>query len=397
MDDSSYAYIVIGKGLLGAAATRHLSATQQRVALIGPDEPTDRARHQGVFGSHYDEGRITRALDPDRIWALLAQRSIARYRELEASSGIPFYYDVGHLMVAAPNRPDHFVSHVQQVASELDIPYETYTGTALAERFPYLTFEPAAIGMYQPREAGHLSPRAQVQAQTRVAQQQGARLIPATVNALRQTCDSIEVYTDEGHIYRAEHVLLATGGFSNAKALLPRPLALSVNARTIVLMELDAAEAERLRDMPSIIYKPRDLSSRCYILPPIQYPDGKYYLKIGGGYNDPTLTTLADLQDWFRSSGSAIVSRRLTEILYAVVRDLRPVTMHTDTCVTTDTNSGRVYAERLTGGRLGVLIGGNGSAAKSADEIGRLGALMMQHSEWRYDIAAAHFKTQFTD
>lgn len=38
-----------------------------------------------------------------------------------------------------------------------------------------------------------------------------------------------------------------------------------------------------------------------------------------------------------------------------------------------------------------------GKGLLGADEIGRLGALMMQHSEWRYDIAAAHFKTQFTD
>ena len=81
VNDTSYAYIVIGKGLLGAAATRHLSATNQRVAVIGPDEPPNRAHHQGVFGSHYDEGRITRILDPNRIWALLAQRSIARYRD----------------------------------------------------------------------------------------------------------------------------------------------------------------------------------------------------------------------------------------------------------------------------------------------------------------------------
>jgi sarcosine oxidase len=69
------------------------------VALIGPDEPADRWTHQGVFASHYDEGRITRILDADRIWALLAQRSIARYREIEARSGIPFYHEVGHLTV----------------------------------------------------------------------------------------------------------------------------------------------------------------------------------------------------------------------------------------------------------------------------------------------------------
>ncbi len=397
MNDTSYAYIVIGKGLLGAAATRHLSATNQRVAVIGPDEPPNRAHHQGVFGSHYDEGRITRILDPNRIWALLAQRSIARYRDIEERSGIPFYYDVGHLMVGAPGRPDNFVENVQQVASELDVAYDTYTDATLTERFPYLAFESGSVGMYQPHTAGHVSPRSQVRAQAAAAQKQGATLIAETVNALHQTADYVDVRTDEGNTYRAENVLVATGGFSNVKPLLPRPLAMQVYARTTVLMELDMAEMERLRTMPSIIYKPRDLASRCYILPPIRYPDGNYYLKIGGGYDDPTLSTLADLQDWFRSPGSETSARRLIDILHTVVRDLRPVSIHTDACVTTGTPTGQIYAERLQGGRIGILVGGNGSAAKSADEIGRLGALMMQHKDWAYDLSPESFKAQFTD
>jgi sarcosine oxidase len=61
--DTVYEYMVIGKGLLGAAAARHLSTTSQCVALIGPDEPPDRASHQDLWQS-YDEGRITRILDP---------------------------------------------------------------------------------------------------------------------------------------------------------------------------------------------------------------------------------------------------------------------------------------------------------------------------------------------
>ena len=43
--------------------------------------------NHGIFGSHYDEGRITRSLDPDPIWAEIGQRSIARYRELEQRTG----------------------------------------------------------------------------------------------------------------------------------------------------------------------------------------------------------------------------------------------------------------------------------------------------------------------
>ena len=124
------------------------------MALIGPDDPPDRASHQGIFGSHYDEGRITRLLDPHRIWALLAQRSIARYREIEVRSSVPFYHEVGHLAVGPePAGPDDYVARVQAVGTALGVEYDTYTDAALAERFPYLVFEPRSVGMYQPHTA----------------------------------------------------------------------------------------------------------------------------------------------------------------------------------------------------------------------------------------------------
>ncbi|MGQ4810628.1 Monomeric sarcosine oxidase [Candidatus Entotheonellaceae bacterium PAL068K] len=396
MNDTTYDYIVIGKGLMGTAAARHLSATSQRLALIGPDEPANRSSHRGIFGSHYDEGRITRILDPDHIWALLAQRSLARYREVEAQSGIAFYREVGHLMVAPqPSRAFDFVSRVQRVAAHLGVEYETYTDAGLARRFPYLAFEPGSVGLYQPHTAGYVSPRSQVRAQATAAQKQGATLIAETVDRLHQTAGHVEVHTDAGQTYQATQVLLATGGFYNAKGLLPRPLDIAVHARTIILLELGATDAARLHGMPSIIYTPRDPAGHCYILPPIRYPNGKTYLKIGGHPNDPTLDSLAALQGWFRGPGDPAAAQHLTAKLQGIVRHLQPLSMHSDSCVTTHTPGEQVYATRLEGGRLGVLVGGNGRAAKSADEIGRLGALMMAHEEWAYDIEAHHFQVQF--
>ena len=81
-----FRYAVVGRGLTGAAAARHLAEQVPDVVLIGPDEPADRQTHGGVFASHYDEGRITRTIDPDENWARLANRSIARYRDIEARS-----------------------------------------------------------------------------------------------------------------------------------------------------------------------------------------------------------------------------------------------------------------------------------------------------------------------
>jgi glycine/D-amino acid oxidase-like deaminating enzyme len=396
MTERHYEYIVVGKGLMGAAAARHLAAHSPGVALIGPDEPPDRAAHAGVFGSHYDEGRITRILDPDRIWALLAQRSIARYRDIERQSGIAYYHEVGHLAVGPrPDGAEDYVARLHTVAQELGVVYETYEPAALRERFPELAFAAGCVGLYQPHTAGHVSPRAQVQAQTAVAAQQGATIIRATVHTVRQVDGGVEVSTEEGHTYRGARVLVATGGFSNTKQLLPSPLDLTVYARTIVLAELDHAQVEHLRGMPSIIYRPEAEAERCYILPPIRYPDGKYYVKIGGGPRSRALHSFDELVAWFRSPGDAQEARQLTELLRTLLPQLRPVSLHTESCVTSYTRTGYPYADLLPGGRMGVLTGGNGSAAKSADEIGRMGAEMLRAGQWAYDLDAAHFRAHF--
>ena len=69
VNDRLYEHIVIGKGLMGSAAARHLSAMGAQVALIGPDEPADRWTHQGVFASWLacETGRLSRARDDDRL------------------------------------------------------------------------------------------------------------------------------------------------------------------------------------------------------------------------------------------------------------------------------------------------------------------------------------------
>jgi sarcosine oxidase len=349
-----------------------------------------------VFGSHYDEGRITRILDADRIWALFAQRSIARYRDLERQSGIAYYHEVGHLAVGPrPDGAGDYLARLHAVAQELGVEYETYEAAVLPERFPALAFEAGCVGLYQPHTAGHVSPRAQVQAQTAVAAQQGATIICDTVHTVRQVAGGVEVHTEEGHTYHGARVLVATGGFSNTKQLLPRPLDMTVYARTIVLAELDHAQVERLQGMPSLIYRPEAEVERCYILPPLRYPDGKYYVKIGGGPLHRALRSLADLVAWFRSPGDAQEARHLTELLHNIIPQLRPVSLHTESCVTSYTCTGYPYADMLQGGRIGVLTGGNGSAAKSADEIGRMGAEMMRAGQWAYDLDAAHFRAHF--
>ena len=116
---------VIGRGLIGSAAARHLSKMGHDVALIGPDEPADFSRHSGVFGSHYDEGRITRTFDPGvKFWRDVNRASISRYGEISAESGVEFYREVGTLHVGASDNNN--VASVGEICAEDGIYCETF-------------------------------------------------------------------------------------------------------------------------------------------------------------------------------------------------------------------------------------------------------------------------------
>ena len=95
--------IVVGRGLIGSATARQLAKAGASVVMIGPGEPGDYHEHNGVFGSHYDSGRIVRILDPDPYYAQISKSSIEQYRLLENKTGTIFFHEVGYLSVTNNN------------------------------------------------------------------------------------------------------------------------------------------------------------------------------------------------------------------------------------------------------------------------------------------------------
>ena len=93
----AYNTVVVGNGLLGSAAARYLSEWDNSVAIIGPSEPANHSRHEGVFSSHYDQGRLTRQFSQDPIWAVIGRRAVENYAALQAKSGIQFHFPVGRV------------------------------------------------------------------------------------------------------------------------------------------------------------------------------------------------------------------------------------------------------------------------------------------------------------
>ena len=242
-----------------------------------------------------------------------------------------------------------------------------------------------AEGLYEGGRAGYVSPRAMVRAQTEVARQQEAVIIADQATSLRPTAGGVEVDTTHSGILRAERVLVATGAFTDACGLLPVDLKLRVFGRTVLLAHIDDGLLTELGSMPALI----DVESGAYILPPIRYPDGHHYLKIGIGTTaDPEFRSLPDLVRWFKSAGSAENRRDFQAIQSLLIPALdRCRNWHTDTCAVTWTATRLPYIDYVLDDRIAVAVVCNGKGAKSSDDWGWLAARLVAGLEWDHPVS----------
>lgn len=391
---------VIGNGMIGAAAARYLSKAGAQVAAIGPAEPADWKAHDGPFASHYDQGRITRIIDPDHVWGLLGKRSIDAYGALEEQSGIKFHGAAGCLRVSPDTTaPKDSLLQAEAVGHEHDAIYTVERSSeGLGEIFPFLHFPTGSTALWERGGAGYVNPRQLVQAQLTAAAQQGTTVIPETVTKLTPTDGGVTVTTREGQTILAKEILISAGAYSSW--LLPKPLNYQRKAVTVVLAELDAAEAARVRAMPSIIYRLAEnpVLASIYALPPIPYPNGTSYIKIGGTLHTPNLLHSPEaIRDWFHGDGDPIEAEAIREALFAMIPNLTAQSVHSRPCVVTYTDHDHPYIGQVDQ-HVYLVTGGCGASAKSSNEIGRVGALLVEnHGAWHYDVPEEVFKICYAE
>jgi glycine/D-amino acid oxidase-like deaminating enzyme len=369
--------VVVGRGLIGAAAARHLAQAGHEVLLVGPSEPVEKASHRGVFGSHYDQARITRGLDEDPFWSAVSRASIARYREIERVSGVPFYHPVGALLTGAAGGP---VEAVGAVAREAGLMADRLEAAALAARFPYFQFAPGTLGYFEAQDAGWINPRAMVRAQGVAASHAGARILDAEVLGLEEGGDGVLVRL-AGEMLAADRVLVAAGGFSPQLV----DVELRVLARTVTLFEISDAQAAELAAQPSLIrFHPE--GHETYLLPPVRYSDGKPYLKLGGEREDVEVRG-AEIGEWFRSGGSEAVSAQSEAEFRALMPGVAVKAIYRDACVVSYSANKLPLLKQLSE-RVSVACGGCGKGAKNSDELGRIaGQILLGQDDDSYAAA----------
>jgi sarcosine oxidase len=268
-----------------------------------------------------------------------------------------------------------------------------HTDEGLDEIFPFLTFPNGSTALWERGRAGYVNPRQLVQAQLAVAASQGATIVREAATTLTRQRAHVTITTASGQLYNAKKILISAGAYSSW--LMERPIAYQRKAATIVLAELSLTNADQLRATPSIIYRldNHPVLASIYSLPPILYPDGKQYLKIGGTLHTPNLVhSAAEITDWFHGDGDKVEASAISEVLFAMIPTLATATIHQRPCVISYTAHNHPYIDQVDA-QTYVVTGGCGASAKSSDEIGRAGALLVENDgAWHYDVPAEVFR-----
>lgn len=386
--------VVVGKGLIGSAAARHLAEAGARVAVVGPDEPASYASHTGVFASHYDQGRLAHRSARHLVWAQLAARSLAAYAAIEARSGTPFHTSRGTLSLVRDAGSFSYTAQHAQIARALGFSYQIYPTPAQIERaFPLLACPAGYQGMLDPPPTGFINPRALLRAQLALAEAAGAQVVRAIASTAETSGGRVRVTTQAGDQITAGALLVATGAFANCFGLLPQRPTIEVKSEVITLGEVGAEQARALAGLPALLYDiDSPAISEIYLVPPVEYPDGRLYLKLGSNAAaDQRLGSLAEIQAWMRAGDAEPISQHQRAALAQLFPQVRFQRFAASRCLISRTPSGLPYIDQI-GERSFVALGGNGAAAKSADSLGELAARLVLGQPWPAPFSPADFR-----
>lgn len=387
---------VIGKGLIGTAVTRYLSQAGLATAVIGPDEPPDIQTHTGIFASHYDQGRITRQLSKDKIWSALARRAIRQYETLQQQSGIHFYEPVGGLYVSQAHRDRDYLAELRAIAASAAIQFDTIPAVDIQTRFPFLQFPDHFQIIHEPAPAGYINPRDLIRAQLNVARQHKATILAQTVLDIQQVDGLFSIMLNNQQTVWAKNIVVCAGAFTNCHNLLPQKLDLKVKSETIILAEISKESARQLSSMPTVIYQiESEQIDDIYLLPPIRYPDGRLYLKMGcNTVADQYLPDLRTMQNWMIQGNADVSKAVMQNALQAILPNIPFISVQTKRCLVTYTPHGYPFIDQIAEG-VYVATGGNGSSAKSSDAIGKVAADMLIYDGWGAEFTRESFKASF--
>lgn len=398
---SHFNIIVIGKGLVGSAAAKYLAKHNNNIAIIGPDEPTH-YDESIVYASHYDQARVQRIIGKDEVWTKLNLDSTKQYEKIQQESGISFHKPAGCLYVN-PYGQDDYLKKAPSQSEQFNQPTKFYnTEEEIANAFGDFRFPSESVGLFEAAPSGLINPRLLIKAQLRILEKENAVILKETVIHISSSEDKFIITTHEGNRYSSSSVLIATGSFVNHLDLLPLKLKLRSKSEVVLLVKVSDEEATKLSHLPSLLYEINNNEIEgVYMIQPVQYPDGAYYLKIGCNMpEDIHFENIEQIQRWFRNGDSNHYAPKLIQAVNSLLPHLPVIEYATKKCITSYTAHGRPYIGETN--RKGMFVAGgcNGYSAMCSDAIGNVAAHLMINGiipkEFPSDSFQLHYQNQPT-
>jgi sarcosine oxidase len=337
-------FVVVGAGVMGAAAAQWLAARGATVVLID-----QYARGHALGGSHGDS-RIFRLAYPDRDYTELAAQSLAQWRDLEEISGRELLVTTGGV--------DHgpgVVNAIGSVLAPLGVPFEVVPAPVAMDRWPGMRFEGDVV--CQP-DAGRLQADNAVDVFQTLAQDRGATLLfggRATVSHVGEK--SVVISTDADEI-EAGVVILAAGPWVPG----------------LVSSDVELPQLRVTHEEPAY-FPSRQPSDHWPVFVHYATADNRfagYGLAVPGRGVKVGLHASGDVIDPDTASrpSSPRVAARLAEYVGAWLPGLEPVPTETVSCLYDTTPREDFVIDRR--GRVVVATGFSGHGFKFAPAIGQL-------------------------
>lgn len=390
-----YNTIIIGRGLIGSATAKYISRSQKNVALIGPDEATT-AKEKIVFASHYDQARIQGIVGKDAVTTMLNQQSANEYASLEKETGIIFHTKEGCLTVFPEHAIEYF-DNFKQLAKKFDVKLSFFeNGDSLKKCNAYFNFPSLSKGVYEHSPAGHINPRLLIQAQEKVFEKNAGEIFNKTVKEISREKELQKVTTFDGLTFYAKKIVVAAGAFSNFFNLLKEKVALKLKSESTIWVKVNENEARRLQSLPSLLYKINEPEVQdIYLVQPVKYPDGNFYLKIGANIPEDTyFTNLTEIQQWFKYKREINISP-LRSALQLILPGLSVSDCFEKRCIVCYTLHGKPYIGPIEDKSLYIAAGGNGYAAMSSDALGKIAATVLMENDFPNGFFEKDFKPVF--
>lgn len=392
-----YNTIIIGRGLIGSAAAKYISRSSENVALIGPDEETT-SKEKIVFASHYDQARVQRIVGKDEITTRLNQQSALEYASLEKESEIKFHTTEGCLIVIPGTDADSYLKHYKEQAGKFNVEYKIFETLDDLKTFSSdFVFPSSFKAIYEPPPSGHINPRLLIKAQQKVFEKNGGQIFNKTVRDVSYEDDLIKITCINDEIFYSKKVLLSTGSFTNFFNLLNRKVVLKLKSETTIWAKVNEAEAKRLSALPTLLYKVEEPEIQdIYLIQPVLYPDGNYYLKMGANIpSDIYFKDLAEVQKWFKNGSGVDNIPVLQKALQALIPKLLIEDCFEKRCIVCYTPHGRPYIGPIDNKGVYIAAGGNGYAAMSSDALGRIAASSILTNTYPEGFTSKDFEPVF--